>query len=112
MPASPYQQLFDMEVGRQINSWDFIYQQFGNETIEGQSYQDVWTIQQSNVIQNIPPSSSDTYGYKEVSIEKYARHTGLVYKDFQLYEHQPPNSDNPQPTYIGFGITLWMIDHN
>lgn len=113
LPFAPYQQLFDMSTGYDMNTWKFSYTNFGNEIIEGQSYQNVWTIEQNNQILNIPPTPETAIGSKEVSIEKYAKGIGLVYKDFQLYEYQGAGgSGNTSAHYTGFGITMWMIDHN
>lgn len=54
----------------------------------------------------LPPGSSN------YSIEKYARNIGLVYKQILMTEYQP-NTGNPGgPFNIGFGVTMWMIDHN
>jgi hypothetical protein len=112
LPHSPYSSLYDMNAGSDMNTWTFSYSNFGSEAYYGQSYSNVWTVVQNNNIQNIPPSSINTYGEKEVSIEKYSKNIGLVYKDYEIYEHQPPNADNPSGYYMGFGITMWMIDHN
>lgn len=113
LPFAPYQQLFDMSTGYDMNTWQFSYTSFGNETIEGQSYQNVWTVEQNNETLNIPPTPETAIGSKEVSIEKYAKGIGLVYRDFQLYEYQGAGgSGNTSAHYIGFGITMWMIGHN
>ncbi|HOZ85791.1 MAG TPA: hypothetical protein PK191_09890 [Niabella sp.] len=110
---APYAQLFEMGAGNDMNKWNFIYTGFGNETYEGQQYLDVWTVEQNNETLNIPPTTGTQYGSKEVSIEKYAKGVGLVFKDFQLYEYQRGNADSGNtPYYIGFGITMWMISHN
>jgi hypothetical protein len=54
----------------------------------------------------LPPGSSN------YSIEKYAKNVGLVYKQILMTEYQP-NTGNPGGAYsIGFGVTMWMIDHN
>ncbi|MBK7559996.1 MAG: hypothetical protein IPI68_00365 [Chitinophagaceae bacterium] len=51
-------------------------------------------------------------GFKNYALEKYAKNIGLVYKQYELWEYQP-NIGNPSGAYkIGFGITMWMIDHN
>ncbi|MBZ4187901.1 hypothetical protein [Niabella beijingensis] len=109
--ASPYSDLYDTEADNDMNKWVFKYTGFGNETIEGQQYTDVCTVLQADNVLNMPPNGS-SYGYKAVSSEKYARNIGMVYRDHQIYDFQPPNVDNPQGTYSGFGITMWMIDHN
>jgi len=35
----------------------------------------------------------------------------MVYRKYELWEYQP-NISGPNPYSTGFGITLWMIDHN
>lgn len=112
MPGSPYKPLFNMDTGSDINTWDFVYTSFGDTTVQNNNYKNVWSVSHSNFILNIPPTANTSIGAKEVSSEKYAKGIGLVFKDFQLYEYQGPHADNPQPSYNGFGITLWMIDHN
>jgi hypothetical protein len=113
LPFAPYQQLFEMSTGYDMNTWDFYYASFGNEDIQGQHYENVWTVEQRDESLNIPPTPQTSIGFKERSVEKYAKGIGLVYKDFQLYEYQGAGgSDNPEAHYIGFGITMWMIHHN
>ena len=109
LPFDPY----GMSAGNTMNKWEFSYTNFGNENIEGQQYQNLWTIEQNNYILNIPPTPGTEIGAKEVSIEKYAKGIGLVYKDFQLYEYQAGNQETGNtPYYTGFGITMWMIAHD
>lgn len=108
--SSPYSDIYDMFVDDEMYSWDFSYSHFGTETIGGQQYDDVWTVQQHNDSLNIPPTPETAIGYKAVSTEKYARDVGLVYKDLQLYDYQGPGSvDNPSAHYTGFGIRMWLI---
>ena len=113
LPVSPYRDLFEMTgAGITLNQWNFDYRNYGDTTVQGQQYKDVWTVVQSENQQNIPPEPINSYGEMEVSSEKFARNIGLVYKNFQLYEHQPINGNDHQPYYAGFGITMWMINHN
>jgi hypothetical protein len=113
LPFAPYKPMFGMEgAGNDMNKWDFVYTYHGDTTVQNQSYKNVWTVTQSNTTLNIPPTSGTQYGYKEVAREQYAKNIGLVYRDFQLYDYQGPNADNRTPAYYGFGITMWMIDHN
>ncbi len=109
----PYTPLFDMAAGMEMNKWNFAYTGFGSETFAEQQYNDVWTIEQHNEILNIPPTPDTKIGTKEVSVEKYAKGIGLVYKDLQIYEYQGAgSSNNPDAHYTGFGITMWIVDHN
>ncbi|MFT3904547.1 MAG: hypothetical protein QM727_15350 [Niabella sp.] len=112
LPQSPYQKLFDMTTDAAMNQWEFTYTNFGDTTINGSSYQNVWTIVQNDEVQNIPPEPNSVYGHKDVSVEKYAKGIGLIYKDFQLYEYQGGSSEMPTPYYVGFGVTMWIVDHN
>jgi len=51
------------------------------------------------------------YGSKTYFAEKYAKSTGLVFRQQEIWEYQP--SASPSGGFkIGFGITMWMIDHN
>ncbi len=112
LPFAPYGPLFDMSTGYDMNTWSFVYSAFGNETLEGQTYNNVWTVEQHNETMNIPPTPETGIGTKEVSVEKYAKGIGLVYKDFQLYEYQGAGgSGNTSAHYTGFGITMWMVGH-
>ncbi len=113
LPFNPYGSIYDMDTDDLMNRWSFSYTNYGNETYEGQQYSNVWTIMQNNELSNIPPVPENSYGYKAVSVEKYAKNIGLVYKDYHIYEHQPGNAGSGnQPYYAGFGITMWMIEHN
>lgn len=109
LPFEPYKQLFNFSlIAYAMNGWNFSYTGFGDETIEGQAYNNVWTVEQHNETLNMPPTPNTEVATKEVSVEKYAKGIGLVYKDLQLYEYQKGSS----AYYMGFGITMWMISHN
>ncbi len=109
LPFEPYKQLFDFSlIGYSMNSWNFSYTGYGDETIEGQNYNNVWTVEQNNEVLNMPPTANTEVATKEVSVEKYAKGIGLVYKDYQMYEYQKGTS----AFYMGFGVTMWMISHN
>lgn len=112
MPFGPYRDYFEMDAGNDMNKWDFEYLNFADTTIASKQYKDVVTIMQSQAIQNIPPPTANSYGYIEYATDKFAKGIGLIYRNFQLYEHQPPNVDNHQETYYGFGIKMWIIDNN
>ncbi len=112
LPSSPFRPPYDMDAGSDMNEWVFSYTNFGDTTVNGQQYQNVWTVAQNNHVLNFPVTPDTRIALKEVGLEKYAKNIGLVYKVFDLYEYQGPHADNPQGTYTGFGITMWMIDHN
>jgi hypothetical protein len=51
-----------------------------------------------------------TYASRFLCTEKYAKKIGLVAREYELWEFQPNLASTP--TYAGFGIRMWMIDHN
>jgi len=60
-----------------------------------------------NILLDTDPYFSDTpLGFTNYSIEKYAKNIGLVYKELIMWEYQPSRGKT------GFGIKMWMIDHN
>lgn len=109
LPVSPYIQLYEYNlIGYDLNKWEFSLTGFGNETIEGNQYENLWTVVQHSDSLNMPPSANSELGTKEVSSEKYAKGIGMVYKNYQLYEYQKLKG---VLTYNGFGIKMWMIAH-
>lgn len=113
LPTSPYRPAFDMDAGSDMNQWQFTYSNFGDTTVNGQQYQNVWTVSQKDFSLNINPPILTALGVKEFGLEQYAKGIGLVYKKYEIYERQPAsNVDNPQITYTGFGVTMWMIEHD
>ena len=112
-PLFPYKSIFEMDAGNDMNTWQFAYSNFGDTTVNGNQYQNVWTVTQNDFVLNIPPPNNQSLGLKEVGLEQYAKGIGLVYRNYEVYEFQPGHVDNAyQPTYTGFGVTMWMIDHN
>ncbi len=112
LPDEPYQNVFDFNNDNDMKNWEFIYDLFEPATsYRGNNYTDVYTVLQQDDRFNVPIADVNTYGYKTLSIEKYSKNVGLVYKQYELWEYQP-NTSGPSPYYTGFGVTLWMIDHN
>ena len=95
-----------------MQNWKFSYQPF--EPTSGyrdQTYTDVWTVEQFRDSTNYPITDINNYGFRSLSIEKYAKNIGQVFRQFELWEYQP-NPSGASPYKTGFGVTLWMIDHN
>ena len=112
LPADPYGAAYDFSNDDDIKNWDFNYDSFEPSlTYRSKNYTDVYTIEQQDEAENAPVTNISNYGYKNRSVEKYSKNIGLVYRQFELWEYQPnPSGANPYKT--GFGVTLWMIDHN
>jgi hypothetical protein len=78
---------------------------------QGQQYTDVWTVEEEDYGENYPVTEPARPGGKIRAVEKYAKNIGLVYREYMIVEYEP-NTTGPDPYYRGFGITMWMIDHN
>lgn len=113
LPTDPYEPFgFNFSNDDDMQNWDFYFQFFESSvSINGETYNDVYTVEQQDDFSNVPISDPLSYGYKNRSVEKYSKGIGLVYREYELWEYQP-NLSGPDPYYSGFGVTMWMIDHN
>jgi hypothetical protein len=113
LPYDPYGSIYQFANDDEMQDWDFNYDKFENSlSYLGNNYSNVYTIEEDDESLNFPVINSNSYGYKNRAVEKYSKNLGLVYREYQMVEHQPPNLVNPFPYNIGFGIKMWMIDHN
>jgi hypothetical protein len=105
----PYAPTYNFINDGDIQDWDFTYEpveaSFG---YRGNSYKDVLTVSQADDKTNAPVTNPNAIGYETFSEEKYAKGIGLVYRKYILWDYQL----SPTQHYTGFGITMWMIDHN
>ena len=113
LPYDPYSSLYSFANDDEMQDWDFNYDHFDNSfSYLGNNYSNVYTIEEDNESLNFPVTNANSYGYINRAVEKYSKNLGLVYREYQMVEHQPPNLANPFPYNVGFGIKMWMIDHN
>lgn len=122
LPDRPYSDLYATSVDDNMNQWDFTYETVaGSETIEGTNYPNVTTVLQADESVNVPMLTNTVYAAREYSIEKYAKNLGLVYREHILWENQPRQKTTGTPpneviTYdpvrLGFGVKMWLIEHN
>lgn len=112
LPADPYEPFgYAFSNDNNMKEWDFTYDIFEPTfTTDGHTYSDVYTVEQEDYSDNVPITLPQVYAIKTRSVEKYAKNIGLVYREYDLWEYQP--NPNGSPFYIGFGIKMWMIDHN
>jgi hypothetical protein len=113
LPSEPYASYgFNFSNDDDMKNWQFFYDAPAPTfTFKGNNYTDVYTVEQQADSSNVPVApSQQVYAYKTRSVEKFAKNIGMVYKELALWEYQP--SSGPNPYYTGFGITMWMIDHN
>lgn len=95
-----------------MKNWEYTYDSFSSSfDYKGQQYTDVWTVEEEDYGENYPVTEPARPGGKIRAVEKYAKNIGLVYREYLIIEYEP-NTTGPDPYYRGFGITMWMIDHN
>jgi hypothetical protein len=113
LPPDPYGGTYTFSNDDAMEDWQFYYDSFGETfSYKGKTYQDVVTVEQEDDVLNYPVTAPNAFGYKSRAVEKYAKNIGLVYREYSLFEYQPNPAGGPNGTYYGFGINMWMIDHN
>jgi hypothetical protein len=122
LPTNPYGPVFNFSVDDAMKDWDYYYEETGGSfSFAGKNYTDVLTVEQVDEKENYPTTDPAFYASQTRSVEKYSKGIGLVYREYFLWEQQPnpilvnpgpPPVYNYDPFRIGFGIKMWMIDHN
>ena len=109
LPDDPYLPTYDFVNDNDMKDWDFTYDTFEPATsYRGNNYTNVFTVLQQDDHLNAPVTDVNGIGYKTLSLEKYSKSIGLVYRKYELWDYQTDPTDH----YTGFGVTMWMIDHN
>lgn len=111
LPLEPYKNVYTFSADNDMQNWDFYYDSFGSFNHEGNNYEDVLTVEQVDESDNLPIQTNTTIATRIRSVDRYAKNIGLVFKEYTLWEYQN-NPSSPNPTYTGFGVTMWMIEHN
>lgn len=114
LPYNPYDTLgFKFSNDDDMQSWDFYYQ--GPDpsfTYRGNTYADIFTVEEVDESFNAPVTIPTSYGSMNRGVEKYAKGIGLVYREYEMWEYQPNPGGARGPYRIGWGLRMWMIDHN
>jgi hypothetical protein len=112
-PSEPYEPKYPFSNDNFMQDWDFYYEgQPASFSYRGINYTDVLSIEEADESENMPITAQTIYALKSRSVEKYSRNIGLVYRDYVLWDYQSNSSGQGGPYYTGFGIRMWMIDHN
>lgn len=111
LPENPYVDLYEFSNDEDIQTWDYTYQDVGaSATFNNKNYDSTITVLQIADSTNLPLTAgipaSKTYW-----VEKYAKNIGLVYKEVEMWEYQPPTNTNTGYRH-GFGIKLTILGHN
>lgn len=116
----PYSPEFPLTIDAKMTGWDFTYESVNQtEKIGSVTLNDVTTITHANDASNFPLERDTSFAFREYSLDKFAKNTGLVYSEHIVREYQPrqsrtgsPPVTTYDPVWIGFGIKMWMIDKN
>jgi len=121
LPDHPYSN-FNLSIDYFMADWDFVLGTVSNDMIGQTIVNDVLPVsydifEASQNMNDNHPVVDTSYAYNSFGLEKYAKNIGLVYREYILWEHQNnPSGNYPNITYnpynIGFGIKMWMIEHN
>jgi hypothetical protein len=110
LPGNPYEVLFDFSNDEDMNEWEYAYQDVGASlTLENKTYDNTISVLQIADSANLP-IQTNVPASKTYWIEKYAKGVGLVYKEVEMWEYQPPTSVSGYRH--GYGLKLTIIDHN
>lgn len=113
LATNPYDPAYTFSNDDNMEDWDFFYYDLGNSfSYRGINYSNVTSVEESDETYNIPVVDANAYAARSRALEKYSKNIGLVYREYELWEYQPNTGGTGGPYKTGFGITMWMIDHN
>lgn len=113
LPSHPYSS-FGLSIDDNMGDWDFHFDGGLQSSVnmQGQNYNDVYAVQEDDEVD--PITGPDDFGSVSFAREMYSKNIGLVYRELTMWEQQPnftpPNTYDPYR--LGFGIKMWMVDHN
>lgn len=113
LPTDPFGPLYNFSNDDNMADWDFFYDGDPSSfSYKGINYSNVYTVEQVDEAFNVPITSPTSYAAKSRVVDRYSKGIGLVYREFEIWEYQPNTGGSGGPYKTGFGITMWMIDHN
>lgn len=113
LPSDPYGPVYNFSNDDSMEDWDFYFDGDASSfSHRGINYTNVYTIEQVDEAFNVPITTPSAYAAKSRSVERYSKNIGLVYREYELWEYQPNPGGSGGPYKTGFGITMWMVDHN
>lgn len=111
--TGPYCELYSFSNDDNMPDWDYRFDGGLNSfSYRSNNYTDVISIEQADEVFNVPITVPTAYASKSRSVEKYSKGVGMVYREYEMWEYQPNTGGSGGPYKTGFGITMWMIDHN
>lgn len=104
----------------EVSEWDFTHEGISWEKIGNRNFDSVYTVLHFNEVADtisIPSGMQSPHhrlygiGYSE---EKFVPRVGMVARQLLMIENNPNQIDATtyDPYRTGFGVRMWMIDHN
>lgn len=113
LAPNPYNTLFSFSNDDGMQDWDYQYDTENSTfSYEGNNYNNVISVEEANESFNVPIANPGAYASFTKSIERYSKNTGLIFRDFTMWEYQPNTGGGGGGYQVGFGLTMWMVDHN
>jgi hypothetical protein len=111
--SEPLAAFFTFNNDDTMGGWEFYYEAVDKqEVIMDKLYDSVITVKQVDDSQNFPANDITDFGRKDYSVEKYAKHIGLVYKELTMIEFQAANNVFPYGYKEGFTLKMQILEHN
>lgn len=118
LPYAPYSGYFDYsdDSHLSLSNWTYAYQNVDKPFTTspgGLTFDSTISVLEANDSINVPIINQNAFASRTYWLETYAKHIGLVYRQTQMWEYQPPTPDGTQAGYkIGFQLTMTLVDHN
>ncbi len=113
LPADAYVTKYNFSNDDDMYKWDFSYDNFAPTfSYRGINYANVYTVEQIDEALHLPVTPATLIAAKSRAVEKYSKTIGMIYREFELWEYQSISGGSGGGFYTGFGIKMWMIDHN
>jgi hypothetical protein len=114
---APYQDFFLYSDYNNLtmSAWNYQYTQVNqNFTVaNGQTFDSTTTVLLNADSTNVPVINVHQFGSVTYWSETYAKNIGLIFRQTEMWEWQPPTPDGTQAGYkIGFSLTMSIVDHN
>jgi hypothetical protein len=111
--SEPLAAFFSFNNDNTMGGWEYYYESVDkSEVIHNKMYDSVITVKQVDDEQNFPITDIMDFGRKDYSVEKYAKHIGLVYKELIMLEFQAANNVFPYGYKEGFSLRMQILEHN
>lgn len=112
LPSKPFESIYSFSVDEDIQSWESMYENVGlSDSYNGLEFDHTITIRQVEDSVNVPVEVPDSYAYKILWNEQYALGIGMISKNVEMWEYQPPTSGQPG-FRTGFGVKMRIKNHN